>query len=63
MNIDFTGVARLDTTKHYTPIIVLECRGREISRVRERGHAPYRCTRGFISANKMKGASDKMQEN
>lgn len=49
MNIDFTGVQRMDEVKHYDNIAVPDFQKREVSRLREKGHAPYRCTRGFKS--------------
>lgn len=50
MNIDFVGVQRMDEASTYGSIVVTEVHRREISRVRERGHAPYRVTRGFRPA-------------
>lgn len=47
MNLDFTGVQRMDEIKHHDKIVVLESQKREVSRLREKGHSPYRCTRGF----------------
>ena len=48
MNIDFVGVQKLDEPKHHNKIISITNKKREIVRVREKGHAPYPCTRGFI---------------
>lgn len=49
MNIDFTGVQRMDEIKHHDSIAVPDSQKREVSRLREKGHSPYRCTRGFRS--------------
>lgn len=47
MNIDFAGVQRLDEVRHYDMIVVVDTPKREVSRLREKGHTSYRCTRGF----------------
>lgn len=58
MDIDFTGVMRMDGEKRHDRIVVPEYRGREISRLREPGHAPYRVTRGFIGREGKKPERD-----
>lgn len=47
MNIDFAGVQRIDEVKHHDKVVMVDSSKREVSRLREKGHSPYRCTRGF----------------
>lgn len=47
---DFVGVQRMDGDVRHDPIILPDRPRREISRVREFGHAAYRPTRGFRRA-------------
>lgn len=58
MNIDFTGVQRVDEVNHYSKIVMVESPKCEDSRLRMKGHASYRCTRGFKSRNVNTGKTE-----
>lgn len=49
MNNDFTGAQHMDEVKHHDSISLPDSQKRDVSRLREKGHAPYRCTRCFKS--------------
>lgn len=49
MKYDFIGVQRIDDTICHDTIVVPKSDKSEIFKLREKGNASYRCTKGFKS--------------